>query len=40
VEMDGLKEEKKQLEYMLVDLLKVGDLNRDKLKRIRKIRDE
>ena len=39
-EREVLKEEKKKLEYMLFDLLKASDGNKDKLKRIKLICDE
>jgi hypothetical protein len=35
-----LKEEKRKLEYMLYDPLKVSNGNKDKLKRIREVCDE
>ena len=39
-EKEVLKEEKKNVEYMLFDLLKLSDANKDKLKRIKAICDE
>ena len=35
-----LKEEKKKLEYMLFDLLKISNANKEKLKKIKEICDE
>jgi hypothetical protein len=35
-----MKEEKKQLEYTLYDLLEASDGNKDKMNRIRQICDE
>uniref|UniRef100_A0A8I6Y860 Uncharacterized protein n=1 Tax=Hordeum vulgare subsp. vulgare TaxID=112509 RepID=A0A8I6Y860_HORVV len=40
VDRDLLKQEKRKLEYMIVDLLKVGHCSKDKLKRIKAIVDE
>jgi hypothetical protein len=34
---EALKDEKKRLEYMIFDLLKIDDANKDKLKRIKAI---
>lgn len=39
-EMNDLREEKKKIEYKIADLLKAGDKNKDKLKRIKSICDE
>jgi hypothetical protein len=36
----GLKDEKRKLEYAIYDLLKLGDVNKEKIKRIRAICDE
>jgi hypothetical protein len=38
-ENDALKQDRKKLEYDVVDLLNVGSINGDKLKRIRAICD-
>jgi hypothetical protein len=40
VEKGALKDEKKKLEYLIFNLIKVGDGNKDRLKRIRQIYDE
>jgi hypothetical protein len=39
-EKDALNEEKRKLEYMLYDLLKLSNGNKDKLKRIREVCEE
>ncbi|CAM0958172.1 unnamed protein product [Alopecurus aequalis] len=39
-EREAMKEEKKKLEYMLYDMVKAKDVNKEKLKRIGKILDE
>jgi hypothetical protein len=39
-EMDGLKQEKKKLEYMIYDLLKVGEAKKEKFRKIRAMCDE
>ncbi|CAM0942860.1 unnamed protein product [Alopecurus aequalis] len=39
-EKDALKAEKKKVEYMLFDLLKVSECNKEKLKKIKSICDE
>jgi hypothetical protein len=39
-EMDGLKQEKKKLEYMIYDLLKVGEAKKDKFRKIKAMCDE
>jgi hypothetical protein len=36
-ENESLKEDRKKLEYVVYDLLKLSSVNRDKLKRIRAI---
>ena len=37
---DKLKEEKKKVEYYIADLLKAGEVNNEKLKKISEICDE
>ena len=37
---DQLKEEKKKLEYYIADMLNAGDVNKDKLQRMKEILDE
>ena len=39
-EREAMKEEKRKLEYMLYDMIKVSDANKDKFKRIKQICDE
>ncbi|CAM0955171.1 unnamed protein product [Alopecurus aequalis] len=39
-EKGGMKEEKKKIEYMMFDLLKVGEGNKEKIKRIKAICEE
>lgn len=39
VDLEAAKEEKKKLEYIIYDLLKAGDGNKEKLKKIRDICD-
>jgi hypothetical protein len=40
VERDALKEEKTKLEYMLYELIQAGDVNKDKIQKIKNIIEE